>query len=114
MGGPEAQFVINGSSFVKFFCEAIAFPEHNVTWAYTNSTGFLLDSIITSNDADTEKYLINRDRNETAFGRLTVNNVTYEDRGTYTCTVNNGVGMVSSSGNLTVQGLFYIYNNNNK
>ena len=114
MSGPQAELVINdGSSAAVFSCEAIAFPEHNVTWSYTNSTGDMFDlmfdlMIATDDDgAGTDKYVIVGDRNGTEFGRLTVNNVTYEDRGTYTCTAANGVGMVSSSGNLTVHGGSY-------
>ena len=89
-----------------FACSAIADPEHTVSWSFTDSDGDIADKIAATDVEDpgnSTKYSINRLRTAT-FGQLTVNNVTYEDRGVYTCTAENVVGFEDDSANLTVHG----------
>ena len=50
------------------------------------------------------KYLIQTDINKIDYGLLTVLDITYEDRGIYSCTAFNSLGQVSDNGSLTVQG----------
>ena len=101
---PVDQYEINNSSSAVFQCEAIAVPEHDVFWTFTNFDGST-ESIIDTNLPDTEKYKIKRMREIGAgFGELTVLNVQYEDRGTYTCTAMNTIGSEMTDANLTVHG----------
>ncbi len=108
MGGPEDREVLGGSGFsVKFSCEAIANPEHNISWSYEDANGTILSDIITTSSMSTSKYQIFAEGMN--FGQLTVLSVVYNDRGTYTCTATNTVGSVVDSGRLTVQGKCVIY-----
>lgn len=50
-----------------------------------------------------EKYTV--EENGANFGALTISNVTFEDRGVYTCTYANVHGVSSTTAELTVQGL---------
>ena len=88
-----------------FACSAIADPEHNVQWSFTDSDGVIADKIATTDieAPGSSKYSIDRLRTAT-FGQLTVNNVTYEDRGVYTCRAENEIGFEDDSANLTVHG----------
>ena len=99
-------FVINNGSSAVFQCEASAVPEHNVFWTFTNSSGST-QSIISTTESDTDKYLVNRERGIGAgFGELTILDVQYEDRGRYTCTAMNSIGSDVSNSSLTVHGEF--------
>ena len=101
---PVDQFEINNGSSAVFQCEASAVPEHDVFWTFTNSDGSTL-SIISTAGIDTDKYQIKQMRGIGAgFGELTVLDVQYEDRGTYTCTAMNSIGTDVSDANLTVHG----------
>ena len=86
---------------------AIADPEHSVEWSFTNADGVTMkriastDSMVSSNNS---KYSIVSDRTARNFGELTVRNVVYEDRGTYSCTAANFNGDESAEANLTVHG----------
>ncbi len=103
MGGPEDREVLGGSGFsVNFSCEAIANPEHNISWSYEDANGTILSDIITTSGMSTAKYRILAEGMN--FGQLTVLNVVYNDRGTYICTATNIVGSAVDSGSLTVQG----------
>ena len=109
MGGPQGRDVLGQSGLsITFSCEAIANPPHNISWSYTNASGFLNPDIIDINSANTSKYLIQPDISRSDYGQLTVLNITYEDHGTYTCTAFNSVGRVSDNGILTVQGILVI------
>ena len=81
-----------------FSCDALASPDHTVSWTFTDFNQTVMD--IVSNI----KYTIVGDRNDSRFGELTVVNVTYEDRGVYTCSAANSIGTVTASANLTVHG----------
>ena len=106
VGGPSDQFVINDGSNAVFACSAIADPEHNVQWFFTNSDGVIADKIVATDveDPGNSKYSIDRLRTGATFGQLTVNNVTFGDRGVYTCRAENEIGFEDDSANLTVHG----------
>ena len=105
VGGPHNQEVLGGrGNKVTFSCEAIANPQHEVSWSYTDSSDVTLANIANTTNEREDRYCIFMERNETRFGELTVRNVTYEDRGTYACTASNSVGYISASGILIVQG----------
>ena len=101
---PVDQYEINNGSSAVFQCEASGIPAHDVFWTFTNfngSTVFIIDTTL----PDMDKYQIKRMRGiGTGFGELTVLNVQYEDRGTYTCTAMNIIGSDTSDANLTVHG----------
>ena len=96
---PEDQFSINNGSSAVFVCRALAFPNHIISWTFTDISGVVTESI--SSDS---KYSIVDDRNINRFGELTVVNVDYRDRGVYTCTATNSIGSDMASANLTVHG----------
>jgi len=101
---PVDQYEINNGSSAVFQCEASAVPNDDVFWTFTNFNGSTV-SIIDTTLPDTDKYQIKRMRRIGAgFGELTVLNVQYEDRGTYTCTAMNIIGSDTSDANLTVHG----------
>ena len=101
------QYEINNGSSAVFQCEASAVPDHDVFWTFTSFNGSTV-SIIDTTLLDTDKYQIRRMRGIGAgFGELTVLNVQYEDRGTYTCAAMNIIGTDMSDANLTVHGGSY-------
>ena len=104
VGGPFDQFVINDGSNAVFACSAIADPEHNVQWSFTDSDGVIAGNVFATNieDSGNSKYSIDRVRTGPTFGQLTVNNVTFGDRGVYTCRAENEIGFEDDSANLTV------------
>ena len=96
---PVDQFTINDGSSAVFECDALAEPEHTISWTFTISTG-----AVTEIFSDGNKYSIVANCSTTRFGELTVMNVDYEDRGVYTCTATNSIGSNRASANLTVHG----------
>lgn len=74
-----------------FSCSALGDPFPSVTWSFNGTT--------LSNGA---KYQI--ETNGQDFGRLTIVDTTFNDRGEYRCTYNNTVGSASTTVMLTVQG----------
>ena len=61
--------------------------------------------ISTTDIVDTAKYRINRDRSSTMdFGSLTVLDVHFSDRGTYSCNASNVIAFVTVEADLTVYG----------
>ena len=87
---PMDQTVLEDDS-VTFQCFGGGAPFPNVTWTFGGSE-------LTPG----EKYAIADGGH--SFGALTIFNVTFEDRGTYTCTYSNPHGSPYALADLTVQG----------
>ena len=105
--GPIDHSTINNGSIANFICYALASPEHQVSWTFTNPSGVQMPIISTTDMVDTAKYRINRDRSSVMdFGSLTVLDVRFNDRGTYSCIASNSIGSVTAEANLTVHGEF--------
>ena len=101
---PVDQYEISNGSSALFQCEASGVPDHDVFWTFTNFNSSRV-SVIDTTSPDTNKYQIGRMRGIRAgFGELTVLNVQYEDRGTYSCAAMNIIGSDTSDANLTVHG----------
>ena len=106
VGGPHDQFAINNGSSAVFGCNAIAEPQHEVVWTFIDFNGVEFKSIAATTAAETAlgKYAINGNSSTPTFGELTVNNVTFGDRGTYICAAENSIGEENAQANLTVHG----------
>ncbi len=102
MGGPIDEYRVSGSDAV-FLCQALAIPQHNITWSFMDASGNIAE-IITTADSNTTNYLIIADENDGRFGELTVRSVNYGNRGTYICVAANEFGTRLAQANLTVQG----------
>ena len=103
---PEDQFAINNGSSAVFTCGALAIPPHQVYWTFTGEDGVEVSIISTLDGMNTTKYQINNvNVNDTMnFGSLTVTDVRFEDRGTYTCNATNDIGSDVANATLTVHG----------
>ncbi len=105
---PEDAVIIDGN-IVTFQCEVFAFPEHQTSWSFTDSEGVTLE-IISTDSNDTEKYSVERGREDRGeFGQLTVMNVRYGDRGTYSCAAQNPQGSRTANATLTVHGMLHVH-----
>ena len=98
---PQDQFTTVNNS-VLFECNAIANPQHNISWSFRNFSGFIFNNIANTENVTGDKYHV--DRTNAGFGDLTIDNVTFADHGTYTCIASNAYGMNNFSANLTVHG----------
>jgi hypothetical protein len=98
------QFVINNGSSAVFNCSALAIPPHEVYWTFTNATGYTIPIISTMDSMNTTKYQINTTNGTVYFGTLTINDVSYVDRGVYTCNATNNIGSDLANATLTVHG----------
>ena len=104
MDPPNHQVVINNSN-ATFMCASIrVFPQHEVSWIFTNSNGEEKVITQTQDSGNSSKYSINREPRATKFGALTIVDATFEDRGTYSCNTSNDIGYTVASANLTIQG----------
>ena len=94
---------------VTLRCDAVASPQHNVTWMFqrtgTNGTRMIIS---TSSSDPNMKYLINDSVNTAGFGTLTITNLQYSDRGIYTCVAANTHGSVNDSAMMNVHGKNFI------
>ncbi len=106
VGGPRNQFAINNGSSAVFECTANADPQHEISWSFINFSGEEFKEIAVTTVAVTgiSKYSINRNRSQPTFGELIVNDVMFEDRGTYICMAFNDNGDETAQANLTVHG----------
>ena len=106
--GPTGTIEIDGSD-VTLVCNAIALPQHNITWMFqrTNTTNSAVIINTSSPDPDM-KYLIDNDVNSASFGSLTITSLQYSDRGMYTCIAVNVHGGVSASAMVNVHGKNFI------
>jgi len=92
-------------SDVTLICNAIALPQHNITWMYQRIRNDVFRNIISASSSDANmKYLINNTVNTTSFGTLTITNLQYDDRGIYTCVAANEHGAVSADAMVNVHG----------
>ena len=99
------QTVINNGGNAVFTCFALAFPDHSVSWTFTNFESEVEEPIISTSDAgDTSKYQIIHDSGSDRFGELTVLDVQFSDRGSYNCTAENIIGSETREASLTVHG----------
>ena len=102
--GPADVTEIDDSD-VKLVCDAIAFPQHSITWMFQRTTANNSAMIINTLSPDpTMKYLIDDNVNSTSYGTLTITNLQYSDRGVYTCIAANVHGTVSAEAMVSVQG----------
>ena len=88
-----------------FTCFALALPQHSVCWTFTNFDGERVDIISTTDASDSLKYMLVLELGNNRFGELTVLDVQFSDRGTYTCTAENSVGSETRAANLTIHGM---------
>ena len=94
---------------VTLKCDAIAFPQHNITWMFQRTnTGNARMIINTSSPDPIMKYLIDDDVNSTSFGTLTITDLQYSDRGMYTCVAVNTRGADSAEAVVNVHGKNFI------
>ena len=107
VGGPVDEYRVSGSDAV-FPCQALAIPQHNITWSFMDASGSIAE-IITTAASNTTNYLIIADENDARFGELTVRSVNYGSRGTYFCVAANEFGTHPAQANLTVQGKIQHY-----
>ena len=109
VGGPRDQFVVNDGRSALFECAVIADPLHQILWDFNDSNGERMEEVATTKDSSmSDKYSINSNRTDARLGKLTVNNVQFEDRGTYVCTAINANGFEEAQANLTVHGKLLI------
>ena len=79
MSPPNPQ-VVNSNEDITFMCVSLrVFPQHQVSWVFTNSSGKEMELIQTHDSSNSSKYGINRESGTTKFGTLTILNVTFED-----------------------------------
>ena len=98
--------MVDDGGSATFECIVLAEPEHQISWSFTDSGG-VTTANISATDVEASnfsKYSINRNRNDTLFGALTVNRVSHEDHGTYSCVADNDYGSKDVEANLTVHG----------
>ena len=108
--GPTSTIEIEtDNNNVTLKCNAIAFPQHNITWMFQRTnTGNARMIINTSSPDPIMKYLIDDDVNSTSFGTLTITDLQYSDRGMYTCVAANTRGAVSAEAVVNVHGKNFI------
>ena len=95
---------------VTLKCDAIAFPQHNITWMFRRTNaGNAIMIINTSSPDPTMKYLIKDNVNSTSFGTLTITDLQYSDRGMYTCVAANTRGAVHAEAMVNVHGKNFIF-----
>ena len=106
--GPTSTIETDGND-VTLVCDAIASPQHNITWMFQRTnTGNTIMIINTSSPDPTMKYLIDDDVNSTSFGTLTITDLQYSDRGMYTCVAANIHGTVCTDAVVNVHGKNFI------
>ena len=97
---------------VTLICNALALPQHSITWMYQRMRSDVGRDITSSSDTNM-KYLINNTVTSISFGSLTgalifgtltITSLQYDDRGVYTCVAANIRGVVSASAMVNVHG----------
>ena len=108
--GPTSTIETDGND-VTLECDAIASPQHNITWMFQRTnTGNARMIVNTSSPDLTMKYLIDNNVNSTNFGTLTITELQYGDRGMYTCIAANTRGAVHAEAVVNVHGKNFILN----
>ena len=107
--GPTSTIEIDDNN-VTLKCDAIALPQHNITWMFqrTNTAGNARMIINTSSPDPNMKYLIDDNVNSSSFGTLTITNLQYSDRGMYICVAANVHGADIAEAMVNVHGKNFI------
>ena len=94
---------------VTLVCNAIALPQHNITWMFqmtnTNNARMIVN---TSSPDPSMKYIIDDNVDSSSFGTLTITDLQYSDRGIYTCIAANTRGAVSAEAMVNVHGKNFV------
>ena len=94
---------------VTLVCDAIAFPQHNITWMFQRTNTDNAAMIINTSSPDPNmKYFIDDSMKSAMFGTLTITNLQYSDRGMYTCIAANTRGAVSAEAMVNIHGKNFI------
>ena len=97
---PQDQYVFENIN-ASFECNTLMYPQHIISWSFRNFSGFIFENIINATNFS-NKYFVSG--NETGFGNLVIYDVTFSDRGTYTCMVSNMYGRSDAQADLSVHG----------
>ena len=90
---------------VTLVCDAIAFPQHNITWMFQMTNTDNARMIVNTSSPDPSmKYIIDDNVDSGSFGTLTITDLQYSDRGIYTCIAANTHGAVSAEAMVNVYG----------
>ena len=90
---------------VTLVCNAIAFPQHNITWMFQMTNTDNARMIVNTSSPDPSmKYIIDDNVDSGSFGTLTITDLQYSDRGIYTCIAANTRGAVSAEAMVNVHG----------
>ena len=109
--GPTSTIEIDAND-VTLVCNAIAFPQHNITWMFQRLNTDNPRMIISTSSPDPAmKYLIDDNVNTAGYGTLTITNLQYSDRGMYTCIAANTRGAVRAEAMVNVHGKNFIIAN---
>ena len=96
---PQDEIVIQ-NEIAQFTCSFDCMTSYYTTWIYDSpSGGSMLIANASQVAANSSKYSLS-----TLTGTLVVHNVTYADRGIYTCTTTSDLVVLTSSAMLTVKG----------
>ena len=110
IGQPPTNTIEIDDNDVTLVCNAIAFPQHNITWMFqmtnTNNARMIVN---TSSPDPSMKYIIDDIIDSGSFGTLTITDLQYSDRGIYTCIAANTRGAVSVEAMVNVHGKNFIF-----
>ena len=94
---------------VILVCNAIAFPQHNITWMFQMTNTDNARMIVNTSSSDPSmKYIIDDNVDSRSFGTLIITDLQYSDRGIYTCIAANTRGAVSAEAMVNVHGKRFI------
>ena len=102
--GPTVTIEIDDSD-VTLVCNAIALPQHNITWMFQMTNTDNARMIVNTSSPDPSmKYIIDDNVDSGSFGTLTITDLQYSDRGIYTCIAANTHGAVGAQAMVNVHG----------
>ena len=103
--GPTNTTEIIDDDNVTLKCNAVASPQHDITWMFQRTGENDTRTIISTLSPDPNmKYLIDDSVNTEGFGTLTITTLQYSDRGIYTCIAANTHGSISDDVMVNVYG----------